>query len=403
MRRSHIQTLIPVSLLAATLAGCMGQPVSSTAQPKVPVPTGSGVGLDDLAKQPPAAIPGKLTEAQLEQRVAEYAATIERMNAERTAAALTRPQAPVTPQPQSTTPQTTTPPPVQTPAAAPIAPADSGLAALGGIEDAHDPAPTEDKPNLAPITAPLSERFNAATDELAKILRERALSSATPAGEYAVLAWLDTIRPGVLASLDSGPAGHALDPHQKKSINVTREMLSKISTDPKLLNDPDKLWRAFSDAASPITQARDLRLSTAELCSRVDGYGQYVTLSSRTLTAGIPHSVIVYAELDSFSYRKAVEEQGDRYTVDVGQAVEIWQDSDRPTLQKRWSETTIKDVSRRQRRDFYITAMIELPPNLTVGAYNLKVIVKDHLRGSTAEKSIPFVIAADASVATAGN
>ncbi len=304
-----------------------------------------------------------------------------------------------------------------TPQAAPAAIPDTnaGLSALtgaapdptkptGGVLGVGEPVAVGDPnaPKFAPATAPADERLNAAADELARALRDRAAASRAPAAEFAALAWLDTIRPGVLGSLETGPAAKALDPRQTRSLTLARDMAARQRQDPALFNDPERLWKAMTEVAQPITQAKDVRISTAELCTRVDGFGQYEPVKDRALLAGVPHSIIVYAEVDGYNLRKTAEADGEPYTVDMGQAVEVWQDADRPTLQRRWSETSIKDVSRRIRRDFYITSVIELPPNLSVGAYNLKIIVKDRLRNAQAEKTIPFTIIADGAIVASG-
>lgn len=306
-------------------------------------------------------------------------------------------------------------PQTASPQAAPIPNTNAGLSALtgaapdpskptGGVLGVGEPVAVGDPnaPKFAPATAPADERLNAAADELARALRDRAAASKAPAAEFAALAWLDTIRPGVLGSLETGPAAKALDPRQTKSVTLARDMAARQRQDPALFNDPERLWKAMTEVAQPITQAKDVRIATAELCTRVDGFGQYETVKDRALLAGVPHSIVVYAEVDGYNLRKTAEADGERYTVDMGQAVEVWQDADRPTLQRRWSETSIKDVSRRIRRDFYITSVIELPPNLSVGAYNLKIIVKDRLRNAQAEKTIPFTIIADGAIVASG-
>lgn len=447
-----MNTARPLFLLAAagvllSFPACMsdsppaGSPVAAIpkgrVKPQIPAsgasdadPTNSG--LEELAarKAPEnAAADEKPSYANLESMLAEQARLIEEYRAQQNAsngaapATLTNPPTvqpvaridPQTPAaPRVTPPQPMTP---TTPAVAvtpPPAPASAGLAALAG-DTAAQPATngasgvsgTGEPVVLAPATAPVDQRFTMAADELARALRERAASSRNPAADYAALAWLDTIRPGVLGSLDAVPASRLLDPRQVKSINVMREMLARTVAEPALLGDHERLWRSMSDAAAPITTARDVRITATELCTKVNGYGQYDAVPSRNLLAGVTHTMIVYSEVDSFAHRRTIESaaggDSERYTVDLGQAVEIWQDADRPTLQKRWGETQVKDVSRRPRRDFYITTVIELPANLSVGAYNLKLIVKDRQRGAQAEKTIPFTIIADGALASAGN
>jgi hypothetical protein len=432
--------LAAAGLVSAALPGCFSSPGTTAPTAAIPngklrntptAPKGEGVasGLEDLAadaaKIPNEAPAAKLTYAQLEASLADQARLAEeykkQLDAEARARAAGHANAGAKPPAVAAAPiAPVTPPP------APPAPANAGLDTLAG-NTTPTPAPTNSTtPQAAPstpgvvatgepvvlaaATAPVDQRFTMAADELARALRERAASSRTPAADYAALAWLDTIRPGVLGSLEAVPASRLLDPRQAKSINVTRDMLSRLVAEPALLGDHERLWRAISDAATPITQARDVRITTVELCTKVTGYGQYEPVTSRNLLAGAPHTLIVYAEVDSFTHRRTVESassgstgDSERYTVELGQAVEIWQDADRPTLQKRWGETQVKDVSRRPRRDFYLTVMIDLPSNLSVGAYNLKLMVKDRQRNAQAERTIPFTIIADGALASSGN
>lgn len=416
------------------LSGCVIAPATAakpTHQAKTPAESPGPVeapssGLEALAAEDTAPIlpgpDGKYTQADVNRLLARQMKAEQEIQSEgfkkasdRVAPAPGRPTT-VAPPPKTaaaTAPKPTAPAPV----AEPIREANAGLSSFsnekpepgkstGGVLGVGDPRPIPDPsrpaPQLAPATAPADERMNAAADELARALRDRAAASKTPAAEYVALAWLDTLRPGVLGSLESGPAAKALDPRQAKSVGLVRDMVARLRQEPVLFSDPERMWKTMTEIAQPVTQAKDVRITTAELCARVDGFGQYEPVKDRALLAGVPHSVIVYAEVDGYNLRKTAETDGERFTVDMGHAVEVWQDADRPTLQRRWSETSIKDVSRRMRRDFYITSVIELPPNLTVGAYNLKIIVKDRLRNAQAEKTIPFTIIADGAIVASG-
>jgi len=64
----------------------------------------------------------------------------------------------------------------------------------------------------------------------------------------------------------------------------------------------------------------------------------------------------------------------------------------------------VRDRSRTRRRDFYIVQRIDLPANLSVGKYNLKVAVRDRHApgGAEAEAVVPIQIVADASLLAGG-
>ena len=300
-------------------------------------------------------------------------------------------------------------PGIETGAANPNAPA-AGLAALSG--GAITPAATSASTSAtsaseligpaAPAgsgtaTDPEAQVF-AAADELVRTLRDRAGTGKAPLRDYLALAWLDAVRPGSLGALDSGPVAARIDPNQARSIALARDFAQALYGNPEAMKDPERVWATLQKAAEPVLAARDLSIAAVDLCSRVDGYGQYAPISSRTFQAGVAHSIIVYTEVENFAHRVATDPAsgGERFAVDLGVAVEVWQDADKPTLQKRWSEAGVTETSRRKRRDFFVTNLIELPKALSVGAYTLKIIVSDRVKGAVAEKVIPFTIVADA-------
>jgi|GEM_PF-2176588 len=285
----------------------------------------------------------------------------------------------------------------------------SGLSSLApdvATSVAAEPSATSTTTDLAGSPSPASagsapdpeSKVSAAADELVRTLRDRAGAGKAPLRDYLALAWLDAVRPGSLGDLESGPAATRIDPNQARSISLARDFAQVLYTSPEALRDPERVWSALQRAAEPVLAARDLSIAAAELCTRVDGYGQYAPISSRTFQGGIAHSIVVYTEVENFAHRAATDPSsgGERFAVDLGVAVEVWQDADKPTLQKRWSEAGVTETSRRKRRDFFVTNLIELPKALSVGAYTLKIIVNDRVKSAVAEKVIPFTIVADA-------
>ncbi len=295
------------------------------------------------------------------------------------------------------------PAPAPTPTPAPVVPS-AGLSSLTGETPSAASGTAQQPVSSAVEAAPrtVEDRINFSADELAKSLRERMATSRDPVNEFITLAWLDSIRPGVLGSLESGPAARLLDPQQSKSVAATRDIAAALARTPDVLGNPDKMWKTVTKAAEPIVAARDIRVATAELCTKVDGFGQYAPVTNHALLAGSSHRLVVYTEVEGFADRKIVDPDGtQRSVVEIAQAIEIWQDADRPTLQKRWNESALKDTSRRVRRDFFLTTVIDLPQTLSVGSYNLKIIVKDVVHNSIAEHIIPFRMVADANLAAA--
>jgi len=176
---------------------------------------------------------------------------------------------------------------------------------------------------------------------------------------------------------------------------------------------------APADALALLTSAREtlapsgrVRIAAAELCRRVAGYGLYEPFERSTFLAGGPKRVIVYTEADGFAHRPATESErasvglssidGDpMWSVALGLELNLYHEADGVLAWRRPRETVV-DISRRQRRDFYVVADIELPPTLTVGRYQLKVILRDETTGAEDEALLPIEVVADRSALALG-
>lgn len=135
----------------------------------------------------------------------------------------------------------------------------------------------------------------------------------------------------------------------------------------------------------------------AELCRSVRGYGVYEPIKKEGFIAGAKNKMILYLELDDF----ATEKEGDWHRIDLSQEVVLF---DAPSGTKVWGikPQALTDRSRNVRRDFFTTQMIELPTNVGVGEYILKVRVTDRNAQTVDEVSVPIkVIAAPPVQATA--
>lgn len=141
-----------------------------------------------------------------------------------------------------------------------------------------------------------------------------------------------------------------------------------------------------------------LSIPAAVLCSRVQSFGKYEPLAGGTFLAGQAIRAIVYTEVDGFANK---EISGGRRQVELAQALGLFADADGTEVWRR-KERSVKEASRNVRRDFYLVQEIELPRTLSVGRYNLKVTVKDKASGMETSSTIPIVIVADPSLASAG-
>lgn len=191
-----------------------------------------------------------------------------------------------------------------------------------------------------------------------------------------------------------------LSPAQQATFSSLRDLYGKLpaatGTDS---SDTTALATLLREQAAALQPSPGLSISNAALCRRVDGFGRYTTLNTTTLVAGRPQPVIVYVEPEGFAHRAAdTPDSEQRWTVELSQELQLYHDAD-GTLAWMDREQNISESSRRQRRDFYLVRRIDLPATLSIGAYRLKVVVRDRVSGTVAESIIPMQVVADANLA----
>ncbi|QOJ00010.1 MAG: hypothetical protein HRU70_05715 [Phycisphaeraceae bacterium] len=279
----------------------------------------------------------------------------------------------------------------------PAGPETTPSAGLSGMTELA-PAPAPPPPKALTVR----ERIEEHAFELGRALRERLASGESAGADALALASLEMVRAGTLGRTDTGPIAAHLSPTFVRNLSALSGMLTGLHARPEAIGDPEALLSAVEKALEPVRASREFRVSRAVVCTRVDGYGQYEPARSSSLLAGTRHTLALYVEAEGFGHRATEGPDGRRHTVDLSMSVDLWHDADRPTLQRRWSEAGAPDTSRNVRRDFYLTSVIELPHTLSVGAYNLKVTVRDRVSGALAEAIIPITIVADPALAGVG-
>lgn len=216
-----------------------------------------------------------------------------------------------------------------------------------------------------------------------------------------------------VAEPESAVAGnHAREPEPVAAASVVREPSARGAVNqPVALPGPPEP-PVEQDRAAAASESDDvgaaapetLAFGTVSLCSRVDGFGRYTPLGARGRAAGDPmrflagrvQPAIVYCELDHFTQSEDGEREG--YTSEFTTRIELFHDDG--SRQWRADEATIRDHTLTRRRDLYLVQRIDLPANLSVGKYNLKVTVRDRLAagntGAECETIVPVEIVADA-------
>ena len=214
---------------------------------------------------------------------------------------------------------------------------------------------------------------------------------------------LDLIQPGA-ADDELAALTKTLSPEESATIAAVRDLVRQLAVDSQAAGDRAALARLLerqADRLSAQSSGGGLALGTVALCQRVESYGRFTPFAANRFLAGRPIAMIVYTEVENFAQTPSGATSDETYTVEMGQELDLYLDNG-GMLQWRQPELVVRDVSKSKRRDYYLVQRIELPANLSVGKYNLKVIVRDKSaaggRGAEAETNIPIQIVADAAL-----
>lgn len=225
---------------------------------------------------------------------------------------------------------------------------------------------------------------------MASLLRQTDGSGKALITDLAAILPVETMRPGVLATMhDAGNPLASLSAEDKGALAAARD---------RLLADPSN---ASNDLIKSLRPASGLMILRTALCTRVEGFGRFDPYGTNTFVQGRTLRAIVYVELDGFATRPARDSDpvmsnvaiGEQVSVDLTQSLSLYHDADDLLAWHRPARGVI-ETSRNKRRDFYLIQQIDLPPTLTVGRYNLKVTVTDRTTQAQAEAIIPIEIVA---------
>lgn len=202
-----------------------------------------------------------------------------------------------------------------------------------------------------------------------------------------------------------GPAtrvGAALSPEERERAAVVAELLASVFS-----TDADGT-SALQGLSERLSRTVGLQIPKALLCTEVRGFGRYSEFPRTDFLAGRRVRALLYVEVDGFAHREmdetglgglAVEE---RWAIDVTQTLELYHSGEGEILAWKRPEEIVVETSRNKQRDFYLLTDFELPETLTVGSYQLKVIIKDRVANSRAEVLVPIGIVADPALAWTG-
>lgn len=232
--------------------------------------------------------------------------------------------------------------------------------------------------------------------ELSRALYRDAATSDAPLRELMLIAATSII-----------DADHAPSPTELASLTERdRELLSQMQRFFAELGDQlagaedrrQAILGSVTQLAQTLDQRPPLAISSASLCTRVRGFGDYDEFDKASFLAQAQQRLIVYVELDNFT--SALNDQ-QQWVTELAQELVIYSDRDGIPV---WSESwqSVVDVTRNKRQDFFTVQLVTLPAALSVGKYYLKVRMRDEATGAMAEKSIAFEMVADPRMAASG-
>ncbi len=300
----------------------------------------------------------------------------------------------------------------------------AGLAALAsesGVDAravaAAEPAP--DSPDSIASTSPESaatpdaapaDPVAALASKVATLLRTPLDGAMAPRGDdpaaaAAALAALESLAPGILSRLESESSeiSLALTPEDRTTLlNAAERVRSQPAKAGTALN------QALAQALARMGGTAPLRIPRVALCTRVLGFGKFETFPSDTFYAGSTIRAIVYTEVEGFAYRPARDGDpvqrnvplSEQVSVDLTQRLSLYHDQSKLLAWHRPAQRVV-ETTRNQRRDFFLIHQVELPRQLAIGTYSLKVTIEDSTSGATAEASLPIKIVAGSGGAAA--
>ncbi len=149
------------------------------------------------------------------------------------------------------------------------------------------------------------------------------------------------------------------------------------------------------DLAAALNAENALRIADFRLCKRIMNYGLYEEVESYKFAALRPTPLLTYVEIEGF---KSVPGGDGKYITRVRHELELYTERD-GELVYAWPSAPAEDICGKVRRDFFLPRQIQLPSNLTMGRYRLKVRIIDEQSQHQAESVIALSIVAGGDVA----
>lgn len=265
--------------------------------------------------------------------------------------------------------------------------------------DAAAPVAEAAKPHAAPLT-PEEQRTKLAREFAAMVRPGGGSTSLLTAMQLAAIAGGQPADQSIRARLAEAEA--ALSKEDKAVLDAFKSLLTAAS-DPATKTDSD--WaRLLSESAAKINASETtLSIRKALVCRRVEAFGRYNPFDPATFVAGKSQPLIVYIEPENYGYKLSSKEamvgpvpedrDDTEWLVEFTQKIEV-RTAD-GVLVGIADDSTVRDLSRNKRREFFIVQRINLAATLPAGQVTIKVKLRDHATGAVAEAIIPVTLVTD--------
>jgi len=272
-----------------------------------------------------------------------------------------------------------------------------GAAPPRGVEHELDAA-TEAAESTAAPTPGLSRRAVPETPEAlanaAAALYRDASRADTPLRSLMALAALSIADPERPFNAEALPD---LTEEERRTLARFHGFCRDLGRQLASSDDPEAVSRAVEELSQEIRGERRLRIPRSEVCTQVEGFGVFTRIEPPEFTAHSGARFVLYSELDGY---RSTEVGGEGWKTELSVELSILSERDGvPVWRRDWQSVT--DLVATRRQDFFMTFRVNLPDALSVGAYALKIRVRDEQTGALAEHSVPFrMVAGTASRST---
>ncbi|MEQ8844273.1 MAG: hypothetical protein RIB58_05405 [Phycisphaerales bacterium] len=256
----------------------------------------------------------------------------------------------------------------------------------------REPVAAERTDPAAPIEAPAADPIEAMLERLEGDSSDPKRALAAGMLSRALRAYADR-DDGSLPSQD-------LSPPERELVEALAPLLEAMATGERA-DAPARIGRELDAAMNALADILPIRINDAALATDIYGYAAYRPFYSNAFLAGRSNRVLLYTEPAQFVSTPTAEpaSQGSAanpgaYEVSLGLELRLFNERG-SMLAWRRAEERVAIRSDRPRSEVYLGTLIDLPASLSVGRYQLKVIVRDLADGSEDERVIPIEIVAD--------